>query len=1368
MVVSVEEVAKLSREEKLALLKKLKAQKARQRPSSHPLSYNQKALWFMARQAPESPAYNAAFTARIRSRVNVPALQRAFQTLLDRHEALRTTFSRKNGEGVQTVRKDQHVSFAEIDASAWTEEELHQAVKAAYERPFDLESGPVMRVSLFKQTETDRILLVTLHHTACDGWSIWLLVDELRALYPAELAGTPAKLPTPSRSFIDCVEWQNKMLASPEGDRLQKYWEAQLSGELPVLNLPTDRTRPPRQTYQGASIPFTLSAELTQQLTALAKAEGVTLYVVLLAAFNVLLHRYTGQEDLLVGSPMAGRSQPEFARIVGDFAGPVVLRSDLSGSPSVKTLLTRTRQTVLGAIAHQDYPFPLVVERVQPRRDPSRSPLFQVMFVLQNPKSFGEMAELLVPSTPDVRVNWGGLELEPYEIGQQEGQYDLTLEMVEGKNRVAGSFKYNTDLFDAVTVERAIGHFQTLLVGIAENPETSIAELPLLTTAERQQMLVDWNLTETAFQSDRCIHQIFETQAQQTPDEIAVTFADRSLTYCQVNQCANQLANYLRSIGVGPETLVGICVERSLEMVVGLLGILKAGGAYVPLDPAYPVDRLAYMLGDSQVPVLLTQNRLVSQLPEHDAKVVCLDADWPEIAKHSPINLQVLTTPENLAYIIYTSGSTGKPKGVLVPHRGLCNLAQAQSRAFEVEADSRVLQFASFSFDASISEVVMTLTAGARLVLEPKSALMPGPDLLETFRKHEVSHVTLPPSALAVLPNTDLPLKSIIVAGEACSPDLVAQWSPGRNFFNAYGPTEATVCATIAKCTDGTVSPPIGRPIENAKVYLLDRNLQPVPVGIPGELHVGGVGVVRGYLNRPELTAQRFIANPFDPGTRLYKTGDLARYLPDGNIEFLGRIDHQVKIRGYRIELGEIEAVLGQHPSILDVTVLAREDSPGDKRLVAYIVPDPDRHPDAIEWQNHLKATLPDYMVPAANAFVILDALPLTPNGKVDRRALPAPSWTRKGSLVPPRTPVEQKLAKLWQEVLGLTGDISLGDNFFELGGHSLLAVSLFERITKEFDRDLPLATLFEAPTLEELARILEPTEPAASWDSLVPIQVGGNEPPLFLVHDADGETMLYLNLARHLGSDRPVYGLRPDGDEHHPIRHTRIEEMAAHYVEKMREVQPHGPYHVGGLCAGGVLAFEIAVQLQAQGETVAQVALFDSLDVEAPRVDLATTERRNRFMQIFAAEEESNPLKRVSAIASVAFSKVKNLVVYESQNAVRKLANKTRLKLFRYYLDKNLPLPRFLRDISIRTVYEFAEAEYRPQGIFEGELLLFRATVGEEADAPGIAYTSDPMLGWPKRATKGVRAWDVPGNHSSLLQEPNVAQVAKLLANRE
>ncbi|MBE9248417.1 amino acid adenylation domain-containing protein [Dolichospermum sp. LEGE 00240] len=878
-------------------------------------------------------------------------------------------------------------------------------------------------------------------------------------------------LPLPSQQYEDYVRWQSEMLATSEGERLAAYWEKQLMGELPFLNNPlVDRPNPTVQTYRGDVYLDRLQELTIFKLKKLEKIEKTSIFQICLAAFYVLLERLSGQEEIPLGVPMTTGwpGLKECERVVGMLANPVVCRVNLAGNPTFKELLVRVSSTLNEVKEYRDYPFSLLVSRLKPHRNNSNSPILQVCFGWET-QTWYEKNNLLFERGDRA------LKIEPYLLGEQGGgAFDLYLTILEAGDNLQLCWKYSTDLFNASTITCIASYFQTLLAGIITSPNQHIAKLPLLTAAEQHQLLVKWNNTQTDCCQERCIHQWFEELIERSPNAVAVVFEGKQLTYLELNQQANQLARYLQTLGIEPEVLVGICVERSLEMIVGILGVLKAGAAYVPLDPNYPQERLAYMVADSQLPVLLTQQRLVEGLPTSTAKVVCLDSDWETITSFSKENPVHKVTPDNLAYAVYTSGSTGKPKGVLIAHRGLCNLVEAQIRSFSVQPNSCVLQFASFSFDASVSEIFMALGAGAKLAIAHPESLQPGPDLIKLFQKQKITHVTLPPSILAALPYQELPtLQTMIVAGENCPPNLAKKWSKGRRFFNAYGPSETTVCATIAEITDIDDKLPIGRPIANTQVYILDRHLQPVPIGVPGELQIGGIGLARGYLNRPDLTAEKFISNPFsqEKGARLYKTGDLARYLPDGNIEFLERIDRLVKIRGFRIELREIESILIQYPSVQQAAVIDREDIPGNKRLVAYLVAQDNLKLG--ELRNFLKTKLPDYMLPSA--FVCLAAMPVTSSGKLDLRSLPTPADLRpelETVYVNPETEIETMIATVWQEVLGLK-KVGVNDNFFELGGHSLLIPQIHSKLLEVVGQQVSIVELFQYPTIQSLSNHL-------------------------------------------------------------------------------------------------------------------------------------------------------------------------------------------------------------------------------------------------------------------------------------------------------
>ncbi|BAY46057.1 peptide synthetase [Scytonema sp. HK-05] len=1088
----------------------------------YPLTYGQQGLWFLYKLVPQSAAYNIAFTARIRSHLNIPALQRAFQTLIVRHPTLRTTFGQRDAEPFQEVHEDQEVCFDEIDASTWNWDELTTRVIEAYQRPFDLEREPVLRVNLFTRSAQDYVLLLTIHHIVVDGFSFGILLDELRLLYEADNTGRAVSLPPIKSQYRDFVQWQREMLASPVGDNLWAYWQKQLAGNLPVLKLPTDRPRPPIQTYQGASHTFELNQELTSKVREMAKTQGATLYMTLLTAFQVLLYRYTGQEDIIVGCPIEGRSQPEFAETVGFFVNMLALRVNLAGNSTFSALLSQVRQTVLNAIAHQDYPSPLLIERLQVNRDPSLPGLFRVSF---NLLKLGEMAqdyELSVSNQTRTRKDWGGLTLEPFVIPQQEGQNDIVLDMMEMSESLLGIFRYNTDLFDATTISRMACHFQILLEGIITNPGQQIALLPLLTEAEQRDLLWKWNNNQVECPQTQCIHQLFENCVKKTPNAVAVVFQQEQFTYQELNTKANQVAHYLHSLGVGSQVLVGICVERSLEMIVGLLGILKAGGAYVPLDPAYPQERLAFMLSDSQVSVVLTQQKLVASLPVQNVRVVCLDTDLQVISQESETNPVSNITGGNLAYVIYTSGSTGKSKGVAIAHRSLVNAYQAWEKAYQLQSLTSHLQMASFSFDVFSGDLIRALCSGAKLVLCPREWLLEPDKLYKLMLYEKIDCAEFVPVVLRNLVQylerqaQNLHFMRLLVVGSDSL--YVKEYQEFQRFcgsetrlINSYGVTEATIDSTYFELGTGELGNglvPIGRPFANTQIYILDRYLQAVPMLVAGELHIGGVGLAQGYLNRSDLTKEKFIPNPFNKAKvkskkeketevnssvlpssdRLYKTGDLARYLPDGNIELLGRIDDQVKIRGFRIELGEIEAVFSTHPQVQAAVAIVREEQADNKSIIAYIVPRQESL-SIDELRNFLKQKLPDYMLPSA--IVILEALPLTPNGKVDRRALPAPDIEQYRLLefVPPRTPTEEAIANIFASVLRLK-QVGIHDNFFELGGHSLLATQVISRLQQTLNIELPLRSLLEYPTvagLNEALASLTKTESLVNLPTIVP-----------------------------------------------------------------------------------------------------------------------------------------------------------------------------------------------------------------------------------------------------------------------------------------
>ena len=904
---------------------------AAEEPAEFPLSASQGALWFVHQLAPKETAYNVVDAVRLRGPLDVAAMRRAFQALVDRHPSLRTTFHEAEGRPFQRVHPRQEVSVSVVDAAGWEEAALQERLVQESHTPFDLENGPTARAVLYRRADDDHVLLFLMHHIIVDIWSLVQVTQEFSLLYAAERAGVAAPLP-PAGGYAAFVRWQAELLAGPEGERLRAYWKDRLAGELPVLNLPTDRPRPAVQSYRGAWLGRPLSAELTRKIKALGEANGATLFMTLLASYHILLHRHTGQDDVLVGCPTTGRSRAEFAATVGDFVNPVVVRGDLAGAPTFVEFLGRIRDAVLGAFDHQDYPFAELVRLLQPRRDPSRSPIFQTMFVMQKAQLLQKegLTDFLMEQN-EARIDLAGLRIEAMRLDQSNAQFDLTLQTAEGADGLTALIEYNTDLFDAATIDRLLERWQVLLEGIVADPAAPVARLPLLTPAEREQ-LAAWNRTDAAYPVGECIHDLFEAQAARTPDAEAVVAGEQRLTYAELNRRANRLAQRLRGMGVGAETLVGLYIERTPDLLVGVLAVLKAGGAYVPLDPAYPGERVAAVVEDAGLGVILTLGALANDLPRNGVRIVRLDAPEQESASEVEENLSRSATSENLAYVVYTSGSTGKPKGVMIAHGSLCNAYHAWEDAYRLRTEATShLQMASCAFDVFAGDWTRALCSGGKLVLCPRDILLDGPNLYDLMRREGVDCAEFVPAVLRNLvthleeTGQSLSFMRVLIAGSDVwyageYRRIRGMCGPQTRLINSYGLTEATIDSTYFEGTaldlpeDRPV--PIGRPFANTRIHILDHDLRPVPVGVAGELYIGGPGVARGYHKRPELTSEKFIADPFGdaPGARLFRTGDLARYLPDGCVELLGRGDDQLKIRGLRIEPGEIETLLATAP----------------------------------------------------------------------------------------------------------------------------------------------------------------------------------------------------------------------------------------------------------------------------------------------------------------------------------------------------------------------------------------------------------------------------------------------------------------------
>ncbi|TCP59315.1 amino acid adenylation domain-containing protein [Tumebacillus sp. BK434] len=1305
-----------------------------------PLSYAQQRLWLLEQMLPAGALYNMPYAVRLSGPLDRAALAQSIGLLTLRHETLRTTFAERAGSAVQVIAPalEQALDYRDLRdlPSAEREQAAVQMAQTAAETPFDLQTGPLVRFLLLQTADAEHLFVMVMHHIISDGWSMHLLAEELSLLYSRHLQGDETLLPALAVQYADYAAWQRSWLQGEELHRQLSYWSDKLSGELPVLQLPTDRPHPPVQTHRGAVETFELSEALTAQLQALSTAHDATLFMTLLTAFQTLLLRYSGQDDIAVGTPVAGRQRKETEPVIGFFINTLVLRTDLSGSSSFADALSRVRETALGAFAHQDLPFEQLVERVVTERDPSRTPLFQVMFALQN-----------LPGQP---LELPGLSVEELALARHTAKFELSLAMEEADGRLNGAFEYNTDLFDAATIRRLIGHFGNLLQHIVTAPQTPLGDLELLSAEERQTLLVEWNQTAGEYPEDRTAQQLFEEQVLRTPQALAVVHEETALTYEELNRQANRLAHHLRGKGAGRDTVIGLCTERSPQMIIGMLGILKAGAAYIPLDSTQPQERLQLMLDDAEPLLIVTEQHLLPLIADTAAEIVLLDGD--AFRQEREDNPPLVNTPQDLFYILYTSGTTGKPKGVECIHTGPINLLADFQQQQAVRRGDNCSVWTSVGFDVSVLEIFTALVHGAAVRIVPEAVRTDSAGFFCWLAENEIHSAYVPPFVLKefaawLAAGNPSSLRRLIVGVEPIRERLLAELHaliPGVTIINGYGPTEASIASERYVFDPQHVSDritPIGRPVQNTTVYLLDRHLHPVPVGVYGEVHIGGIGLARGYRKQPELQAERFIAHPFsaEPDARLYKTGDLARYLPDGNIEFLGRVDNQVKIRGFRIELGEVEAALTKHPSVAESICLVRTDEQGHKRLIAYFLAA--RPVTAVALRSHLQAVLPGPMVPSA--FVEVEQWPLNPNGKIDRRALPEPAQRADAAAyLPPRDALEWELATLWQDVLG-HARVGLQDDFFQLGGHSLLAVRLLSEAERRFGQRLPMSSLFYRPTVEGMAGLLRHEEPALRADRspLVKLQEGtAGATPLCLVHAVSGNAFSYLDLAAALPG-RPVYALQAAGLEPGSEPLTDIRAMAAQYVQALRAERPQGPYLLAGWSFGGAVAYEMAAQLIQSGQAVERVLLLDTRLPQAGAAGLSEPDESD--LALGFVRDLAGRLAPQEATESFTGSELLTAeeILREALTAARarralpetfELADMERL--FRVYC------------ANITALYHYAPA---PSPV---PLALLRAEAGSLPDTAAAE--------WQQLAGEIVLRC-VPGDHYTLVQPPNTAQLA-------
>jgi amino acid adenylation domain-containing protein len=1299
-----------------------------------PLTFAQQRLWFLNQLEGDSASYNVPWAVKIEGPLNVPALERTLSTIVARHEVLRTTFAMSGNAPVQIASAELPFALQVVDLTPFpAEEREHRAQELAQQeasRPMDLASGPLFRSCLLRLGEQDHVLLLTLHHIVFDGWSRRIFIRELGAIYEALSLGRPSPLPELPLQYADYAVWQRQYLQGNTLDRHFAYWKKQLKGAPVQLELPTDRPRPNTQSYAGTVLRWEAPADLTAQLTALSRASGTTLFMTLLAAFNVLLSKYSRQEDIVVGTPIANRNRAEIEALIGLFVNTLVLRTDLSGDPTFLELLTRVKETALGAYAHQDMPFEKLVEELKPERSLGHNPLFQVFFSLQN--------------TPRQALELSGLRLTSLERTGTVSKFDLSLYLTETQQGLRGDLEYNTDLFDAATVERMMRHYLQVLRSVVEAPERRLSQLSLLTKDERHQLIAGFNNTATPFPSSLVLPDFFEAQAARTPDAIALVCGATQFTYRELNERSNQLAHFLQQNGVGPDILVALCTERSVDMLTGVLGILKAGGAYVPIDPAYPPDRITMILEDAKPPLLLTQKLLLQSLPQQSliqqgTRVVCLDSGWPIIAQQPKSNPARIAQAGNLAYVLFTSGSTGRPKGVAVEHRSLVNFLHSMQREPGLQPKDVLVAVTTLSFDIAGLELYLPLITGARLVLASREVAQDGVRLAQLLEQSGATVLQATPSTWRLLVESGWSGHQnlrVLCGGEALPPDLARELTVrASSVWNLYGPTETTIWSTIYRVRgDEDQSVSIGRPIDNTQAYVLDAHRNLVPIGVPGELYLAGDGLARGYLGRPDLTAERFVADPFarTHNTRMYRTGDLARWHSDGHLEYIGRVDDQVKLRGFRIELGEIEATLAQHPALQQAVVILREDVVGEKRLVAYVVLRPSSEVSPAALRAHLQLSLPEYMLPFT--FVFLPALPLTPNGKINRSALPKPDqhyMSDGNERMAPRDDVEFLLYRIWSKLLG-TEAIGIQDNFFELGGHSLLAVRMVREVHRLTGKDLPLSLLFQGATIERLAELIQVGEAFPPCPTALEIQGGKGARPFFAVATPGVNALGYVALARHLGKDQPLYKLqkhalaRP-GEPYSP---EAFEALAAECVRAMREIQPKGPYYLGGMCEGARIAYDMARLLESQGEEVALLAILDTWALEHTQIrPLWHLYYYSQRWKLFRNRPGEQKRREVLAVLKKKFRRAKGTGSASGETASRKYS------WTQHYWPKNFVLPRYAGNI----------------------------TVFKRAKQP-FYYVRDSFLGWGKRTSGAIETVEFNSPHGLMLREPYVEQLGQLL----
>lgn len=1296
--------------------------------STAPLSLAQQRLWLLHQLEPDNPAYNERLALRLTGALDQARLTAAVQQIVQRHAILRTTFHLLAGRPQQQIHPTSQIRLNHVDLRTHPtpEEAWQEAAPAAVRQLFDLTAAPPWRLTLFQLADETHILLLVMHHIICDRWSLGLFLEELLALYTAGADTALAALPL---QYADYARWQQQALSETRLAPHAAYWLAHLAGAPPLLTLPTQRPRPPVQHYRGALIGGVIPPTITARLQALSRAAGVTPFITTLAALAVLLHRYTGQTDLVVGAPVAGRHHPEIERLIGFFVNTLPLRLDVQGDPTFSQLLQRVRAVTAAAYAHQELPFERLVELLQPTRSLSYTPIFQILFAWQN--------------TPLPTLQTPTLDVAPLEVDSGTAKFDLSFYVWEMGDALRLRVEYNSDLFTADAIHACLDRWLTLLESVTDAPDLPLSQQAWLRPAEVRRLVQSGQPSPTPYPHHATLVDLWREQVSRTPQRTAVILGDELISYATLDAQASQLANFLRRLGVGAEARVGVCLTRRPELIVALLGVLKTGAAYVPLDPTYPPARLHFMAQDAQLTALLTETALTGLWQAIAIPLVALDdapAAWGQASPEEP---ETTLTPDQPAYIIYTSGSTGVPKGVVGPHRGAVNRCHWMWQTYPFAKDEVCCHKTALSFVDAVWEIFGPLLQGIPLALIPEATVQTPAHLLATLAHHQVTRLVLVPSLLHALlehaPDLGQRLPRLrwwVSSGETLPAETAVRFqaaAPGAYLLNLYGSSEVAADATWAEVTRLPMPAdpvPIGRPIANMQAYVLDAYHQPLPEGIPGDLYIGGEGLARGYWGHPDWTAERFIPHPFasSPGARLYRTGDVARWRADGALDYLGRRDHQVKVRGFRIELGEIEQGLAAHPAVAQ-SVAAVAAGPAGPQLVAYVTLQAGQTATADELRHFLRDRLPAYMLPGV--VMMLPALPLTPNGKVERRALPPPTPETASAPASPHAELERQLCRLWAECLGVA-EVGVENDFFALGGHSLLAVQLFDRIETRLGYRLPLATLFQASTVAGLARVIRGEGYKPAWSALVPIQPAGRRPPLFCVHPAGGHVLIFVDLARHLGPEQPVYGFKPLGLEEDAGPHDQVESMAAHYIQEMRSVQPHGPYHLGGRCFGALVVYEMAQQLLAAGEEVNLLALFEPV-----------------------------PLLPRGWRSSVRYYVNRLWDHLQHGLVVRSLRRRLRLTP----MGSALSAPHERRRRRVARAHFAARKAYRPRP-YPGKVLVFTSSEHPPTQRRRWLSGRAEIYPWEEMALGGCEQCLVVGSsHHNILQEPFVQQVASDLA---